>query len=58
MCNMLNTCELQWYLHPHGDGGTVVMGVGGPVEQQVQFKKKFLNLFHINQLPVRAINIV
>lgn len=28
------------------------MGVGGPVEQQVQFKKKFLNLFHINQLPV------
>lgn len=44
----------------YGDGGTVVTGVGGKVavEQQVQFKKKFLNLFPINQLPPRAINIV
>lgn len=46
----LNTSELEWYIHPHGDSSH---GCQGPVEQQVRLKKKFLNLFQINQLPLQ-----
>lgn len=46
---MLNTKELELYIRPHGDSSH---GYWGPVEQQIRLKKKFLNLFQINQLPL------
>lgn len=47
---MPNTSEFKCYICPHSDSSH---GCQGPVEQQVRFKKKFLNLFQINQLPLQ-----
>lgn len=56
ICYILNTSELyaqhSWIklvYSPHSDSSH---GYRGLVEQKVRFKKKFLNLFQINQLPL------